>query len=495
MIIKNYQRVFRWCLFLLLLLLILIPAPSYGYFATGDNNYPPHVYLNAQGQPEGFDIEVLKLIGEKEKVNFNITLRDWDEAKNAVINGKYDVLIGVVKTAEREKYLDFSEPYMESKLVLFVPVENYYIHSLADLKDRRLGVQKGGLAEEYLKTHYSYLNLYRYNSQTGALKALAQGTIDAVVGNYYTGLYYLDKEGLTNKIKIVGEPLVTFSYTFAVKKGNTALLNLLNEGIRQLKNSGEMAKLHTKWFGENLFRNKFFFYFYRILAAVLGLLFLSWLVAFYLRLKINKATRELAEINQKLGKTYENTLRAIVKALEKKESKTAIHTLRVNRIALALGEKLGLSKDELKVLNWGTLVHDIGKFGISEKILLKPGPLTAEEYESIKKHPQYAYDILHDIDYLREAIQTALYHQEKYDGTGYPYGLKGDEIPLLARICSVADALEAMTADRPYRKGMPLEAAVAEIKKHSGTQFDPRVVDALLKLNLKELLQEDDQAA
>ncbi|GAV24562.1 HDIG domain-containing protein [Carboxydothermus islandicus] len=469
MILKNYQKIILWCLFFLL----LIPSPSYGYFATGDNNYPPHVYLNAQGQPEGFDIEVLKLIGEKEKVNFNIILQDWDEARNSVINGKYDVLIGVVKTPEREKYLDFSEPYMESKLVLFVPVENYYIHSLTDLKDRRLGVQKGGLAEEYLKTHYSYLNLYRFNSQTGALKALAQGTIDAVVGNYYTGMYYLDKEGLTNKIKIVGEPLLTFSYSFAVKKGNTALLSLLNKGIKQLKSSGELAKIHNKWFGENLVWGKFFFYFYRVLMAVLGLLFLSWLVAFYLRLKINKATKELSEINQKLGKTYENTIRAIVKALEKKESNTAIHTLRVNRIAQAIGKKLGLSEQELKILNWGTLLHDIGKLGIGDQILLKPGPLTSEEYEIIKKHPKYAYDILHDIDYLREAVQIALYHHEKYDGTGYPYGLKGDEIPLLARICSVADALEAMTADRPYRKGMTIDAAIEEIKKHCGTQFDP----------------------
>lgn len=132
------------------------------------------------------------------------------------------------------------------------------------------------------------------------------------------------------------------------------------------------------------------------------------------------------------------------------------------------------------------MLHDIGKLGVSEQILLKPGSLTPEEYDAIKKHCHYGYDILKDIDYLNEAAEVALYHHERYDGSGYPYGLKNGEIPLLARICALADAFEAMTSDRPYRKAMTVEEAVEEIKRNKGTQFDPSVVEAFLKLNPEE---------
>ncbi|MGB9791520.1 MAG: HD domain-containing phosphohydrolase [Thermacetogeniaceae bacterium] len=472
---------------LLLSLLLSNPSPSHGYTATGDNNYPPHVYLNSEGKPEGFDIEVLKLIGEKENVDFQITLLDWEKAKKGVVSGKYDILIGAVPTPERERYLDFSKPYMQSKYVLFVPAEQYHIHSLKDLENRRLGVQKDSYAEDYLK-NYPGLNLYVYNSQPEALRALAEGRVDAVAANYYTGIYAIEKEGLEKKIKAIGDPFLIINYTFAVKEGNTHLLSIINRGIDKIQASGELEELRDRWFGRRIILSSIISYLYSALAGIAGITIFSLVLYIYLRQRIKRATKDLVNANRKIHEAYEGTIRAIVKALEKKESRTAIHSLRTNKIANAIGKALGLSREELKTLNWSTLLHDIGKLGVSEQILLKPGPLTAEEYEAVKKHCIYGYEILRDIDYLNQAAEVALYHHERYDGNGYPFGIRDEEIPLLARICTLADAFEAMTADRPYRKAMTLEEAIEEIKRNSGTQFDPKIVEAFLKLDPKGLL-------
>ncbi|WP_346354358.1 HD domain-containing phosphohydrolase [Azotosporobacter soli] len=194
----------------------------------------------------------------------------------------------------------------------------------------------------------------------------------------------------------------------------------------------------------------------------------------------------LKDSNDQLAQGYDLTIRAFFKTLEVRESRTASHSLRVNQIAMDIGRQLQLSEEQLLKLEWGTLLHDIGKLAIEDAILLKSGPLTVEEYESMKEHPRIGYEVLQDAAYLRDALEVSLFHHENYDGTGYPHRLKGEDIPLLARICAVADAFEAMTADRPYRQGIPLEEAVEELKRCSGAQFDPLVLDAFFALPLEE---------
>ncbi len=170
------------------------------------------------------------------------------------------------------------------------------------------------------------------------------------------------------------------------------------------------------------------------------------------------------------------TLLSFLKALDSRETNTAQHSLLVNKIAMSIGQNMGLSEKELLQLNWGTLLHDIGKLAISDSILLKPGPLTPEEYEAVKLHPSFGYDLLKNNDYLDAANKIILYHHERWDGDGYPYGLKGTQIPYLARICAVADAAAAMAEDRPYRKALSPAAIVAEIRRNAQTQFDPGIV-------------------
>jgi diguanylate cyclase (GGDEF)-like protein/putative nucleotidyltransferase with HDIG domain len=198
----------------------------------------------------------------------------------------------------------------------------------------------------------------------------------------------------------------------------------------------------------------------------------------------NTRMRRLLEDNQQLlrrmHRSYLSTITSLARAVEAKDPYTSGHTERVARIAVVLAEELSFDEAQLQAIEVGAIIHDIGKVGIADEILLKPGPLNPEETREMRKHPELSSYIVADLELPPVVKQMARSHHERYDGTGYPDGLTGEEIPLAGRILSVADALDAMTSDRPYRKAMPLEAARAEIQAMSGSQFCPRVVTALM---------------
>jgi HD-GYP domain-containing protein (c-di-GMP phosphodiesterase class II) len=176
------------------------------------------------------------------------------------------------------------------------------------------------------------------------------------------------------------------------------------------------------------------------------------------------------------------TVKSLVHAIEAKDSITSGHSERVNILSMLLGKTLGLDEQTLEVLRWSSLLHDVGKIGMPECILLKPGELTPEEYEVVKEHPERGYRILSPVQQLQVAADGVRSHHEMVNGEGYPFGLIGEEIPFLARIIAVADTYDALTQTRPYRKGRPVSAAMEEIRRVRGSQLDPEVLDALEKL-------------
>ncbi|KOA19726.1 cyclic di-GMP phosphodiesterase response regulator RpfG [Clostridium homopropionicum DSM 5847] len=179
--------------------------------------------------------------------------------------------------------------------------------------------------------------------------------------------------------------------------------------------------------------------------------------------------------------TFLQTIEALIETIEKKDSYTAGHARRVAVYSISIGEELGLNRSEITQVRLAALLHDIGKIGIQDKILLKNSRLTGEEYEVIKKHPVFGAEILENIDQLKDVVPSVRGHHERYDGKGYPDGKKGTEIPLIARIIAVADAFDAMTSHRPYISNKEKEQALNEIYKNINTQFDPVVVEAFLK--------------
>jgi putative nucleotidyltransferase with HDIG domain len=196
--------------------------------------------------------------------------------------------------------------------------------------------------------------------------------------------------------------------------------------------------------------------------------------------KVRERTEELNGALKEVEESYRDTLEALVTSLDAREHETQAHSQRVREYTLTLARKIGLKEEDLVPVGRGALLHDVGKIGVPDSILLKPGKLTSEEWVEMKKHPAIGFEILRSIKFLESAAEIVLSHQERWDGKGYPNGLEGPDIPLGARIFAVVDTLDAMTSDRPYRKALSYQAALDEIRRCSGTQFDPRVVEAFL---------------
>jgi len=198
--------------------------------------------------------------------------------------------------------------------------------------------------------------------------------------------------------------------------------------------------------------------------------------------KVHERTKELNGALQEVEESYKNTLEALVTSLDAREHETRAHSQRVREYTLTLAREIGLKEEDLVQMGRGALLHDVGKIGVPDSILLKPGKLTVEEWVDMKRHPAIGFEILRSIRFLEPAAEIVLSHQERWDGKGYPNGLGGANIPLGARIFAVADTLDAMTSDRPYRKALSYRAALDEIRLCSGTQFDPRVAEVFLSM-------------
>jgi HD-GYP domain-containing protein (c-di-GMP phosphodiesterase class II) len=226
--------------------------------------------------------------------------------------------------------------------------------------------------------------------------------------------------------------------------------------------------------------------------AVLGVV----LAALYIHMKISAAIFLLVPLLVARGafqsaiemeRGFEATVRSMIKAIEAKDEYTRGHAERVSKLSEMTARAYGLSAQQCRVIRYIALMHDVGKLGVSTKILAKPGKLTPEEYEHMKQHPVRGYEIVSDIDFLKEAGETAVrHHHERMDGKGYPDGLAGEQIPVIARIVMVCDAFDSMTSTRVYRKAKSIEEAVVELHRCVGTQFDPVSLAALEKAIARE---------
>lgn len=195
-----------------------------------------------------------------------------------------------------------------------------------------------------------------------------------------------------------------------------------------------------------------------------------------------KQLDDLQLANNELAVAYDATLEGWVRALDLRHKETEGHTQRVTDMAVRLAQAMGLRGSELEHVRRGALLHDIGKTGVPDSILLKPGPLTEEQWATMRRHPRYAHDFLSPIAYLRPALDIPYCHHEKWDGTGYPRGLFEEEMPLAGRLFAVVDVWDALRSDRGYRAGWPEEKVRQHILSLAGTHFDPQVVEAFLRL-------------
>jgi len=190
---------------------------------------------------------------------------------------------------------------------------------------------------------------------------------------------------------------------------------------------------------------------------------------------------EIQRAHNELQEAYEETLKGWVRALDKRDSETELHSQRVTLLTTTIARRTGIAEDDIEDVRRGALLHDIGKIGVPDHILRKPGPLTDAEWVIMRTHPKAAYDILKPIKHLANSLDIPYCHHERWDGAGYPRGLKGDAIPLSARIFAIIDVWDALLSDRPYRKAWKREKVIEHIRENSGTHFDPVLADLFLR--------------
>ena len=197
-------------------------------------------------------------------------------------------------------------------------------------------------------------------------------------------------------------------------------------------------------------------------------------------------SKQLSVMLDRVLLTYQATVKALEAALDVRDQSAPGHCRRVAKLAVQLGNHMGLRLDDLIALEHGALLHDIGKLGVPDGVLMKPGPLDEDEWVTMRQHPEIGCEVVGHIDFLQNALPIIRHHHERYDGAGYPDGLAGDQIPLLARIFAVIDAFDAQTHQRPYNTILDLEQVLANLQEASGTQFDPAIVDAFVAMIYEE---------
>ncbi len=199
-------------------------------------------------------------------------------------------------------------------------------------------------------------------------------------------------------------------------------------------------------------------------------------------------TISLEESQRARERSYVEAVGAVVTAADARDHETTGHSFRVSLYAIALAKALGIRGEELKAIEWGSLLHDVGKMVVPDEILRKMGPLTADEWHIMKQHPTWGFDMLAEVSFLQPAALQIIYsHHERWDGKGYPRGIAGEEIPLAARIFAVVDTYDAITSDRPYRRARPYQVAINELQRVAGQQLDPVIVEAFAELSEVEL--------
>lgn len=199
-----------------------------------------------------------------------------------------------------------------------------------------------------------------------------------------------------------------------------------------------------------------------------------------LQLATNELTKEIENAKNSIEKHYTNTVKALLAAIDAKDQYTRGHSERVSKFTAFLADRIGIANDKILLLEQAALIHDIGKIGIEEGILKKQGPLNQAELEEIKKHPVIGARIISSVEFLHEMVPVVHYHHERFDGTGFPEGIKGTDIPLFARVVSIADAVDAMLCNRPYRSALAMEHVRREMSSMAGRQFDPEIVAVIL---------------
>lgn len=407
----------------------------------------------------------------------------YEDMMQDISNEKIDIAFPVNDSLF---YTEINEIYPSNSL-LSVSNELVFKKNKDTSKVHTLAVNRNnGMQYYYTKSSYPNAEIIYYPDIESCLKAVKNGQVDATVLSSLRA-YDILKNSKYNALSAI--PLsLREDICFGVKIGNDGLLKLINRGVA-LFNPDYISSLTTHY-TDKLYTYTFFdlvrdYFVIFIVISIAIFVMITTAVIISMRSKVEKARKQRRAIQ----KVFNQMIRAFAKIIDKKDEYTSGHSFRVANYSRSLALKIGYSTEKAEKVYNVALLHDIGKILIPNDLLHKKDVLNEDEYNQVKKHPEYGKEILKEIDLIPEISYGAGYHHERFDGKGYPEGLKGDEIPEIAQIISVADAFDAMYSTRPYRKKMELEECLNEIKNGAGSQFNPDFAQAFVEL-IKEGLDD-----
>ena len=478
-------------IFAILFFLTTITADETKELRVGIYDNPPKIFIDKNSEPSGFFVDVLNDIADKESWRISYVKCEWQECLSLLKDGKIDIMPDVAYSKEREKLFKFNKEIVLSNWSVIYRNKNSKISSILDLDKKKIALLKNSIQHEQMQ---EILELFDVNpvyvlaeSYEESLMLTQSGKTEAAIVNRYYGELNEDRFSVKPTSVLVNPAALKFAFTKLGKNEET--IKKIDLHLRDLKNDKESIYYISmaKWLKD---KERFHIptWVYIFFAIALGaLLLLGIAVAFFRYLlglktkEVIKESKKLQKLQEQKAKDYEKLVYAMVSMIEQRDSYTAGHSQRVAEYSLLIAREMNCCEDSFDLLFRAATLHDIGKIATPDSVLLKPDKLSKLEYDLIKEHVNVGVKILQDVPMFRDIAKIVRHHHEKYDGSGYPDGLAGDEIPKLSRIMMVADAFDAMTTNRIYKHKKSISDALKEIESLSGIHYHPEVVKSALK--------------
>ncbi|PLY15898.1 MAG: hypothetical protein C0628_01715 [Sulfurimonas sp.] len=477
--------------FTILFFLTTIIASETKEFRVGIYNNPPKIFLDVNNKPSGFFVDILDEIASKEKWHLKYVKCEWRECLLMLEEDKIDIMPDVAYTKEREKHFKFNKEIILSNWSVVFTNKKNEISSILDLNSKKTALLEHSIQQEQIQETFKLFGVkptfILTKNYDEAFSLVQKGMADAVVVNRYFGELQKERYNLKETPILLNPAAIKFAFANAIDTRQIA--DKIDLHIKELKQNKESLyyKSIQKWLSTKEVFNIPTWLKVVFVIAIAFLIILTGAVAFF-KYMLNLKTKEVVEKSKKLHeneeqkiKDYENFVYALVSMIEQRDSYTAGHSQRVAKYSLLIAKEMGYSIQECELLFKAATLHDIGKIATPDSILLKPDKLSKLEYNLIKEHVNVGVKMLKNIPMFKGISHIIKYHHEKYNGSGYPDGLSGNDIPELSRIMMVADAFDAMTTNRIYKHKKSVNDALAELKSLSKIHYHPEVVDAAIK--------------
>lgn len=451
----------------------------------------PKIFLDTNKAPSGFFADLLGEIAKNEKWQLEYVECRWDECLQKLENNEIDIMPDVAYSKERENKFSFGKEVVLSSWSEIYTTKKTNIFSIIDLDNKKIAILENSIQYyellEFTKSFDIKPIFIGVKSFDDAFNLLNSNAVDAAAVNTF---YMINKEHMKHiqKSNILFNPvMLKFAYSKSLPKEIQSTIDEHILSYKQDRNSIYYIS-KNKWLEtKEEFKIPYWLQVSLIIGtiAIIILLILIAVFKYMLNNKIKEVEQKSLQnktLQEEQLQEYKEILLALVKMIEQRDSYTAGHSQRVAKYSKMLACEMGIDENSCELLYQAGILHDIGKVAIPDVILLKPESLNNREYALIKEHVEVGTDILEDVPRFKKLAEIIKYHHEKYDGSGYPYGLKGEEIPKLSRIMIVADAFDAMTTSRIYRHKKSVDFALSELEKLQYIQFHPEVVECALRV-------------